>query len=247
MSDFFRTTPGMIPPGEARPPSTLRILISYAVGLALIAGGSVWFLNFSQPGSASRERSIREALGLPQVEDYVFAYPVTGTPIPLDPRCDRSCAERELQPGKDLAQVGPSPQGYVLVDAPPAGCTFLNLRYSPTRPPVDGAILDTPAPVFLDAAPMEQLQECNPQVPLRRNDAGLVQVPPWYRSATGVAISVPVAVVSTGLTFRAAVCAFLSTETIAQFAGDENMADLADETPRFCAAIVASGITNEGF
>ncbi len=247
MTDFFRTTPGMIPPSEARPPSPLRILISYVVGIAVIAGASVWFLNFSQPSSASRERAIRQALGLPQPEDYLFAYPVSGTPIPLDPRCDRSCAERELQPGKDLVQVGPLPQGYVLVDAPPAGCAFLNLRYSPTRPAVNGAILDTPAPVFLDAAPIAQLQECNPQVPLRRNDAGLVQVPPWYRSTTGVAMSVPLSVVSTGLTFRAAVCAFLSNETIAQFAGDENMADLADEMPRYCAAVVASGITNEGF
>jgi hypothetical protein len=234
MSDPFRTTPGMIPPNQARAPSPRNMLLAFGLGTVFIAAASVWFVMFSQPNSAERERAVREALGLAQVEEYVYAYPVTGTPIVVDARCDRPCAQRQLTAGKDLAQTGARPQGFLIVDAPPSGCALLTLRFSE---PTSAQITDTPLPVFLDAAAIDQLQYCNPDVPLRRNEGGLVQVPAWYRSTTGVAVSVPAAVLTLGTTYRAAVCAEMADGTIGQFAGDENMGDLVVEGSRYCADI----------
>ncbi|MCC6984174.1 MAG: hypothetical protein IT535_12960 [Bauldia sp.] len=234
MSDPFRTTPGMIPPSQARAPSPRNMMIAFGLGTLLIAAASAWFLMYSRPDSEARERAVRQALGLAQVEEYVFAYPVTGTPIAVDTRCDRPCSERQLTTGKALVQTGARPQGFLIVDAPPSGCAFLTLRFSEATSP---EITDAPLPVYLDAAAIEQLQRCNPDAPLRRNEGGLVQVPPWYRSTTGVAVSVPFAVLSLGTTFRAAVCAEMSDGSIGQFAGDENMADLVAEGSRYCANI----------
>jgi hypothetical protein len=218
-------------PTEAGVPNPRNLLIAFALGTLVIAGAAAGFVMASRPDSEARERAIRQALGLAQTEEYVYAYPVTGTPVAFDPRCDRICAERQMPAGKTLVQTGPRPQGFLAVDPPPQGCAMLSLRFSDAT----AAEINSDAlPVFLDAAPLEDLQFCNPDAPLRRNEGGLVQVPPWYRSNFGVAVSVPGQVVASGLTFRAAVCAMRNDGTVAQFAGDETLADLVVEVARYC-------------
>jgi hypothetical protein len=203
------------------------------VAAAAILGGAVWFISNQGPTEIDDQRAVREALGLAQPEEFVFAYPVTGTPEPLSPRCDIICARREVTAGKDLARVGEGPQGFWLVDAPPAGCSLLSLRY---RDSTVAEVTDEPLPVMVDAAPLYMMEECNPDAPVRI-EGGLTQVPAWYRTQYGIAVSVPSHVIDLAQTFRVAVCARDNNGEIRQFLGADDQPLLVPESTTYCGDI----------
>lgn len=207
------------------------ILAAFGVAALAIVVAAIWLLNKEQPTNSEAERAVREGLGIPQPEEFVFAYPVTGDPIPFDPRCDVNCVQRDLPPNRTYAQVGEPPQGFVAVDPPPLHCGLLSVRFS-EQSAVE--ISDEPMPAFLDAAPLALLQACNPDVPLRV-ERGMVQVPPWYRTVYGVAISVPVIIFDAD--FRMTVCARDRAGTAVQFTANQDARTMISEPPTHCSDI----------
>lgn len=209
-------------------------LVAAGVVVAVVAAIVLQSRSATQAPDRDAASAIRESLGLARPEQVFLAYPEAGPLEPFPPNCDLACAGRSLPPGKAFVQVSQGRHGYGAGDSPPANCRLLSVRF----PPEDSEQLTAePMPVFVgSAANSSQLGACNPGVQLRSVSGSRTQLPTWYRTEYGVAVSIPERMA--GGLVPLGVCARDKNGAVRQYKVDPDDEWLAFDDPTYCRGLL---------